>query len=275
MYDRHYPFSNHLSYRGEIIPLRDDPRFQDEVIEQHVYGKREGQTNRAEAEFIVSTILAINEFREYQGATIGVVSMVSDKQAILVEKLLQKHLSEQEFHSRQILCGNASQFQGDERDVIFLSLVDSPADGPQRLSRTVTMQQRFNVAASRAKNQLWVVHSLDPAVDLQVGDLRKRLIDHARDPSILSREVDEVISSTESPFESMVAEKLINLGYKVIPQWKVGVFRIDLVVRDGAKKLAVECDGEKYHNSDNLIEDMQRQNDTRKAWLEVSSDKRL
>ena len=47
------------------------------------------------------------------------------------------------------------------------------------------MRKRYNVAASRAKDQLWVVHSLDAANDLKPGDMRKRLIDYAADPHAL------------------------------------------------------------------------------------------
>ena len=34
-------------------------------------------------------------------------------------------------------------------------------------------KKRYNVAASRAQDQMWVVHSLDPLYDLKPGDLRE------------------------------------------------------------------------------------------------------
>ena len=64
-----------------------------------------------------------------------------------------------------ILCGNPSHFQGDERDVMFLTMVDSNSgrnslrmmsDGTE-----AARKKRYNVAASRAKNQMWVINSLD------------------------------------------------------------------------------------------------------------------
>jgi REase_MTES_1575 len=55
------------------------------------------------------------------------------------------------------------------------------------------------------------------------------------------------------------SKRLIFAGYKVTPQWKVGSYRIDLVVEGNDKRLAVECDGDRYHPLDKLGEDMERQ----------------
>lgn len=64
----------------------------------------------------------------------------------------------------------------------------------------------------------------------------------------------------ESPFELAVASKLINRGYHIEQQWKVGAYRLDIVVVCGTKKVAVECDGERWHSGEAKIrEDMERQ----------------
>src|SRR3989441_8088599 len=84
-------------------------------------------------------------------------------QALEIERLLLHHLPPAEYESRRVLCGNAAQFQGDERDVMFLSVVDSAEENQLRLRSEPMFKQRFNVAASRARDQMWVVHSLDPA----------------------------------------------------------------------------------------------------------------
>jgi very-short-patch-repair endonuclease len=64
---------------------------------------------------------------------------------------------------------------------------------------------------------------------------------------------------TESPFERDVLKRLLAAGYRVTPQWKVGSRRIDLVVEGNARRLAVECDGDRYHPLEKLGEDMERQ----------------
>ena len=61
----------------------------------------------------------------------GVVSLVADKQALKIDGILRQRLELAEYRRRQILCGDSAQFQGDERDVMFLSVVDSPPSEPR------------------------------------------------------------------------------------------------------------------------------------------------
>ncbi len=120
-------------------------------------------------------------------------------------------------------------------------------------------KKRYNVAVSRARNQLWVVHSLDVDRHLKGGDLRRRLIEHARDPQALLREMEVQGSRVDSPFEKQVMQRLVAAGYRVRSQWQVGAYRIDLVVEGLHRKLAIECDGEKWHTLEQLQDDLERQ----------------
>jgi very-short-patch-repair endonuclease len=167
-----------------------------------------------------------------------------------------------------LLCGNAAQFQGDERDVIFISLVDTAQRGPLSMRDQELFKQRFNVAASRARDQMWVVHSLNAHEDLKAEDLRRLLIEHAQDPSRLMRALDEKEKRSQSWFEREVTKHLQSAGFTVAPQWKVGSFRIDLVVEGNGKRLAIECDGDRYHPLERLQEDMDRQSILeRMGWI--------
>ena len=114
--------------------------------------------------------------------------MVGTEQAETIRKIILERLEPHQIERHRIVCGNASQFQGDERDVMFISMVDSPAEGgPLHLRTDDRFKQRFNVAASRAKDQTWVVYSLDPSVDLKPGDFRRQLIEHAIDPDAVAK----------------------------------------------------------------------------------------
>ena len=53
--------------------------------------------------------------------------------------------------------------------------------------------------------------------------------------------------------------RLVAAGYRVTSQFPVGSYRIDLVVEDGPKRLAVECDGDRFHGPEHLEQDMHRQ----------------
>lgn len=64
---------------------------------------------------------------------------------------------------------------------------------------------------------------------------------------------------TESIFEERVLRRLMEAHYNVLPQFHVGAYRIDLVVTGNGRRLAVECDGERYHGPEKLQEDAERQ----------------
>lgn len=255
-------FSNQLCYEGAIRPLRDASKV---ALKPHVVAHRvtgglsQGKENPDEAEEIAALVIAATEEPEYANKTFGVISLVGDEQAKKIEFLLGKHLSEEVKQQHKMLCGNPAQFQGDERDVVFLSVVDTSDGGVLKLREESMFKQRFNVAASRSKDQMWVVHSIDPRSHLKPGDLRKRLIEYAEDPYRLLKTLDSVGGATESPFEREVANRLVRLGYKVIPQWRVGHYRIDLVVESNGKRIAIECDGDKFHPVEKLTDDMARQ----------------
>jgi very-short-patch-repair endonuclease/transcription elongation GreA/GreB family factor len=266
-------FSNHLSYNNAIRPLREpfSSPVRPALIPHRVQGFRdEGKKiNEVEAEEIASLVVACLGDPDYanndfgQPTTFGVISLLGDEQALLIENLLRIRLSPDVFARHRLLCGNAAQFQGDERDIVFLSMVDGPPDdgqlrtldaGPRGLYK-----KRYNVAVSRARNQLWVVHSLDVDRHLKSGDLRRRLLQHAHDPQALLREMEVEGNRVDSPFEKQVMHRLIAAGYRVRSQWPVGAYRIDLVVQGLNRKLAVECDGEKWHTPEQLQDDLERQ----------------
>lgn len=262
-------FSNHLSYGGDVKPLRESSSssLKVPVIEYRTEsGSVTGKVNKSEAERVAALMVAAIEQPEYSGKSMGAICMVGDEQARQIEKLLRAHLTPQQIDDHQIICGNPPQLQGDERDVIFISMVDASDGKPFKLRSNTSFKQRFNVAASRARDQMWVVHSLDIA-DLASRDLRRNLIEHARNPRARLDELERLNKKTESDFERKVLKFLVDAGYAVHPQWEVGRYRIDLVVQGRSRRLAVECDGHRFHGIDELANDMARQADLeRLGW---------
>lgn len=255
-------FSNHLSYNGEIKPLRESAssKFKESIVLHRVMGSRgEGKTNRIEAYEVASIVKAMTESTEYAESSIGVISLLGQEQALLIDSILQKNLDPAKYSKHKIVCGNASQFQGDERDVMLLSMVDSCDDPPLSIRQSDDVKKTYNVACSRARDQMWVVHSLNPSTDLKPGDLRLRLINHALNPSAISQEIEAVAKKAESPFERLVIERLVRAGYKLQTQWEVGAYRIDIVVEGKDARVAIECDGDRYHPPEKLADDIQRQ----------------
>ncbi|WP_163970451.1 AAA domain-containing protein [Oceanobacillus halotolerans] len=260
-------FSNDFMYGGMIDPLR--LPLANEVLEPPVKavhvpdGYRKEDTRRVinepEAEAIVHHIAQCCQDDHYNGKTMGVISLQGHDQARLIENLLREKIGEEEMIERQIICGDAYSFQGDERDVMFLSLVAAPNVRFTAMTKR-SAQQRFNVAASRARDQMFLYHTVE-LNELNPDDVRYKLLQYCQNPHRVQLAVDEARSEFDSPFEEDVFRMIVARGYHVIPQVRVGTLgkRIDLVVEGMRNRLAVECDGDKWHGLDKWEEDMERQ----------------
>ncbi|MBH0231387.1 AAA domain-containing protein [Halobacillus yeomjeoni] len=263
-------FSNDLSYGGEMIPLRLpleeeklDPPVQAIKVLDGYNDAREKDINVPEAERIVEEIVSMSKNPKYEDQTFGVIALQGQKQAAYIEGKIREALGDEEFVRRKLICGDAYTLQGDERDVIFLSMVVAPERNFRALTKN-SEKQRINVAASRAKNQMRLYHSVD-VEDLNPSDLRYRLLSYCKDPSRVNDEMENLEEKCDSPFEVDVLRMILDKGYKVTPQVKVGRYRIDLVVEGIRNRLAVECDGEAWHGPEKFEEDMQRQESLERA----------
>lgn len=264
-------YSNWLSYDGKILPLRaaSDSSLQPAMVNYRVdNGQRDSKKkiNVKEAKTVVALLKACMAQPEYKGKTFGIISMVGEEQSVLIENLISQdtEITPREIEERQILCGNSANFQGDERDVVFLSMVDSTGGDDKLLAMQGfgfqdATRKRYNVAVSRARDQLWVVHSLDGA-KMKAGDIRRGLLEYAANPNEVERQRTNVTALADSEFEVQVAMKLKARGYHIVQQWKVGAYSIDMVAVYGDKKIAIECDGDRYHSSPKQVQhDMERQ----------------
>ena len=259
-------FSNHLAYSGQMRPLRDPSTAPYPHVVEYVAPRLpdvagDGKVNLVEARAAAALFAAMSELPEYDGKSFGAITLLGDEQALQIQTLLLSLLGANHLQRRRFSAGNSAQFQGDERDVIVLSMVDRPSlsGRPLALRDTAMFKQRYNVAASRARDQLWLVHSLDPGRDLQPRDLRRRLIEHVRDPLAIRRTQSAAVRRVESPFEAAVIQRLVSAGFRVTPQVEVGRYRIDMVVSDGKRRVALECDGDRFHPADQIPEDIARQ----------------
>ncbi len=264
-------YSNKTFYKNQIRPLRVpkaseriDPPLVDVFIENGVRDTRD--VNRMEAEFIASEIEAILRNAKLRNRTIGVVSLLGPDQAKYIYNLVVSRVDVAELERRKFACGDAYVFQGSERDIMFLSMV---ADHSKHhaLSGQV-FEQRFNVAASRARDRMYLVRSVSLG-ELSTSDIRRTLVEHFSAPMADTEAENTLIDLCESGFERDVYSSLFELGYRVTPQVKSGAYRIDMVV-EGANdmRLAIECDGDEFHGPDRWPADMQRQRVLERAgWV--------
>lgn len=262
-------YSNKYYYDNNIIPLRDDSisPLKTPIVPIYVDGFRDGNSkiNKHEAEYIVSAIEACFNNSSYDGLSFGVISLLGNEQSEYIYNLITERCDPADIEKHSLICGDAAQFQGDERDVIFLSLVDAKQlDSDNEFLRkidnsNITFRQRFNVAVSRAKNQIWVIYSMH-SDSLRDDDIRKNLLYYCENYGNIEFLKDEVNSLSESPFECDVATYLIDQGYSIKQQYPVGNYRLDMIVEYDNKKIAIECDGEAYHSTEEQIRrDLERQ----------------
>lgn len=225
--------------------------------------------NEPEANHIAEKIEKLVEDENYNGKTIGVITLQGNQQASVIENLLLKRIGEKEFHKRKIVCGNSSSFQGDERDIIFLSLVTAHNHNRSALVKPED-ERRFNVAVSRAKEQIFLFHSVQLDDLSNTNDLRYKLLDHFKNyisyQPISNTPIERRMGTQPEPFDSWfevdVYNDIVRKQLSIIPQYEVakGRYKIDMValLPDGTK-IAIECDGDKWHGQEQHQNDIMRQ----------------
>ena len=221
-------------------------------------GYRNGDINNAEAKAILDEIESILADPDMTGRSIGVVTLLGTKQAAHIHDLVTNRISPIDVIARQIAIGPPSVFQGRERDIMLVSMVLGPDD--RGAANRTDLQQRFNVALSRARDRMYLFRSVEQnafAEDTPSGAILR----HFKEPFRQDARSTQVLRDRcESGFEFEMFDELVRRGYRVEPQVRCGGFRIDFVVegREG-RRLAIECDGDRFHGPGQWSDDMARQ----------------
>jgi very-short-patch-repair endonuclease len=255
-------YSNREFYEGDVKPLRlphASERLNPPLIDVFVKGgHRDGDVNAAEAKAIVDEIDLILADPDTAGRSIGVVTLLGTKQAAHIHELVNRRISPVEVVSRRISVGPPSVFQGRERDIMLLSMVLGPGD--RGAANRSDMQQRFNVALSRARDRMYLFRSVEQNAFAE-ETLSGAILRHFKQPFRQDAQKTKVLRDRcESGFELEMFDELVKRGFRVDPQVHCGGFKIDFVVegREG-RRLAIECDGDRFHGPGQWSDDMARQ----------------
>lgn len=254
-------WSSEQFYRRSLVPLR---RFGADRLEPlrvvHVQGaypvgRGEQIHNPVEAKEIVEKLAELVADPRYERRSFGVITLQGGEQARRIEQLIAQSLTPPVIEQHSIRVGRPSDFQGDERDVVLLSMV---AVKPAKMLRGQNDQRRFNVAASRARDQMWLFTSVAPD-RLKPEDLRSSLLAYMHAPPATfalrpPADLAEVSAEVKHPafdtlFEQRVYLRIRERGFAVLPQVPAGAKKIDLVVYGEHGQLAVECDGDYWHGT--------------------------
>ncbi|MBK7767446.1 MAG: DUF559 domain-containing protein [Sulfuritalea sp.] len=221
-------------------------------------GYRKGDVNDPEAKAMVDEIESILADPVFEGRSIGVVTLHGTAQAALIHKLVSERISPIDVIARKIAIGPPPVFQGRERDIILVSMVQGP--GNQSAANRADMHQRFNVALSRARDRMYLFRSVGET-EFREDSLNGKVISHFKQPFRQdAKKVRALREKCESGFEFEMFDELVRRGFRVEPQVPCGGYRIDFVVEGNeGRRLAIECDGDRFHGPGQWQDDMMRQ----------------
>lgn len=269
-------FSNYSFYGGRLITF---PGSQQEgadlgveffYVPNALYRRGGARDNPKEARAVAERV--VFHLNCHKESTIGIVAL-SESQAYAIERELDQALqafpdllkTSREDRLGGLFVKNLETVQGDERDIIILSIGYGHDEAGKFIENFGPLNRkegwrRLNVAITRARKRVEVISSIK-ADEITRGaggaGYLKKYLHFASDPanrlSLMLPAEDASSGEPESPLEECVAETIRKWGYDTVAQVGCSEYRIDLGVlhpnKTGQFLLGIECDGAMYHSS--------------------------
>lgn len=236
-------------------------------VENGLFQRGKSGSNPEEAKVVARAVM--EHARTRPGDSLGVGTFSIRQQAEVLDEIekLRREAADpglEKFFQLDVdepfFVKNLENIQGDERDVIFLSVCYArhEPDKPMMMNFGPLNQEggerRLNVLITRAKKKCVVFSSISSDdIDLEKTDARgvKALKSFLQFAEYGSRDfLEDTINDEASPLEARVHESLHNLGYQVVRQVGTGIFRLNFGIRHPDKTdrfiLGLECDGSAY-----------------------------
>ncbi|MDQ2771964.1 MAG: DUF3320 domain-containing protein, partial [Bacteroidota bacterium] len=262
--------ANHLFYDDRLVvfPSPDGNAGQLGLKYHHLpdayYERGTTRTNPAEAAAVAEAVL--HHARQHPQRTLGVAAFsMAQREAIeaAVEIRRRQHPETEAFFNHHphepFFIKNLENVQGDERDVIFISLgYGRTREGSLTMSFGPLNgdggERRLNVLITRARRRCEVFTNLTADdIDLSRTTAKgvaalKSFLEYARHGRLSQPKTSH--RPAGSPFEEAVSRTLTARGYQLCPQVGSPGFYIDLAVIDpeqpGRYVLGIACDGAMY-----------------------------
>jgi hypothetical protein len=209
-------------------------------------GAKEGKTNVKECDTVVKLVKGF--INSCSSATfprsIGVISLVGEEQSRLIRGRLLDAIGPQKYKEHNILVGEPPNFQGAERDVIFLTMVCSPGSVPTQSQ--LYHAQRANVALSRARDRVVLVRSIDVSHVPNRDDIKIPIIDfflrnNSRDDEDeVEQDKDESSIGFAKQVRSILSDLLSERGYTVR---SMGIVWRDGLAVENGERAAITIEG--------------------------------
>ncbi|MGL4768824.1 MAG: DUF4011 domain-containing protein [Mycoplasmoidaceae bacterium] len=270
-------FSNINIYNNELITIPNaigqqvDQGIDFYYLNNGIYNRGTTRDNLIEAEFLIKLIHEHIEKRPEK--SLGIITFnINQRMAILklVEKIKNKNAKYRDFFKQKkddnFFVKNIEMVQGDERDVIFLSICygKSPSGKMSQSFGAIGLQdgeKRLNVAITRSKINLKVISSIndediitDNATNIGPAMLKK-FLEYVKNKSIIDMSFNNKLKFS-SFLEQDIYEFLIKCGYEADINIGQSNFKINLAIKNPNNKvdyiLAITCDGKDYFDFENV-----------------------
>jgi len=265
-------FSNKNFYDSDLIifpsPFKQNKKYG--VKYTPVKGRFINRRNRVEAAEIARQ--ATYHMLKHPNESVGIVAMNSEQrdeismqleQIIKDNQLLRFAYEKNQKLEEPLFIKNLENVQGDERDVIMISMTYGPDEVGKKIKQyfgpinTDAGWRRLNVLFTRAKNRMHIFSSMRPS-DITLDSNSKRgkmalrgFLKYCETGSL--DQVEYTGKPPDSDFEIAVMSALEQVGYECEPQLGVAGYFLDLAVKDPNKPgrflVGIECDGATYHSA--------------------------
>jgi len=178
------------------------------------------------------------------GGTVGVVTPFREQKRALEDAIFGDSRLAHAAARASVVIDTAHGFQGDERDVMLMSLCAGPGMPPASLAWLRKTGNLLNVAVTRARALLHVVGNRQWAADCGIPHLASL----ARPPAAPDPAPGRLEDRFESPWERRLYDQLVARGFDPIPQYPLLGRRLDLALMERGKiPIDIEIDGARFH----------------------------
>ncbi|MBF0507370.1 MAG: DUF4011 domain-containing protein [Deltaproteobacteria bacterium] len=272
-------FSNHMFYNDRPLYVFPSPGLSNRGYGVHfnyIDGAKYHQgTNLIEAQAIVSAIE--HHARLFPEVSLGVATFNIKQTEVILDLLeaaqkknpvLEKWVRKSGDQAEPFFVKNLENVQGDERDVIFISVTygPDPAFGKvfQRFGpiNTANGWRRLNVIFTRAKQRVELFssmrsHDVVPSPDAGQGvHALKAYLAYAETGFLPNNGITPAGSAARSHFQISVMDILHRHGHQAAAQVGAAGFGVDIGVRHPEYQndfvLGIECDGAAYHSAGSI-----------------------
>lgn len=234
-------FSNREFYDSRLKIMTEKPinyKKRPVIFQYCKNGKRDpAGYNDIETKQIIEKLRHITESQELAPPSIGILSPFR-KQVDHISSEILKNFSLDTINRYNILVGTAHSFQGEERDIMFLSLsVD--VDSHSASFRFIDNPNVFNVAITRAKSKQYIIHSIEKH-HLKPGSMLHKFFDYYQNSVSKQLETDSDIFDN---FAKEVCEMLNKHDIYTQVGLSIAGHTMDIVANNDNKAIGIDLIG--------------------------------